>query len=317
MKFSELIEWFIGEMNGTGGALPIKPLGESHLFCLRRLQCAPIADIEVQDLDRADWIDHVKLRRRAVKAATAMHDITFARGVLKYAASARNVKEGITEASIVAAMPVLQKHGLVGKSTPRTRRPTHDEEERLLAFLEAQDARDGTKIKVAPCVRFALRSTRRRGEICRLQWGDIDFEREVYLIRDMKHPTKKKGNHKTFALFPELAEIIRAQPRLSDDPAERVFPYNDKSLGARYTLAKKALGIEDLRFHDNRREAITRWLEILPPHKVRQISGHENTIILERVYAAPRPEDLGVEVAKLRAGQIPLDKPAPNALSLW
>ena len=316
MKFSELIEWFIGEMNGFDGALPIKALGESHLYCLRRLQVAPIADIEVQDLDRADWVDHIKLRRRAVGAATAMHDITFARGVLKYAASARNVKEGISEASIAAAMPVLQKHGLVGKSIARTRRPTADEEERLLAFLGAQDER--ATVKVAPCMRFALRSTRRRGEICRMQWGDVDFERETYMIRDVKHPTKKKGNHKTFALFPELAEIIRGQPRLTDSPEERVFPYNDKSLGARYTLAKKALGIEDLRFHDNRREAITRWLEILPPHKVRQISGHENTIILERVYAAPRPEDLGVEVAQLRAGmQKPLDKPITTAVDLW
>ena len=283
MRVTDLIERFITEM-GTEQQPGIKPLGVSHLYCLRRLQRAPIAEKEAASLKKHDIIEHVKARRASgVCAATAMHDITFLRGVLQYAPSAWEDCDDVSAASIVAALPMLTKHGLIGKSTPRKRRPTDDEIHRLVEFLGEQDKR--AKIKVVPCLMFALTSTRRRGEICRMQWGDIDWEKRSYMIRDMKHPTKKKGNHKTFPLFDELATIIKAQPRLTNDAGERVFPYNPQSLGARYTLAKKALGIVDLRFHDNRREAISRYLQQgLKPHEVRLISGHENTVILERVY---------------------------------
>jgi integrase len=194
---------------------------------------------------------------------------------------------------------MLNKHGLIGKSTARKRRPTDDELHRLIDYLSEQD--EHAKVKAVPCMMFALASSRRRGEICRMQWGDIDWEKRTYMIRDLKHPTQKRGNHVTFPLFDELAAIIKAQPRLTDSPEERVFPYNDKSLGARYTLAKKALGIVDLRFHDNRREAISRYLKVLPPHEVRLISGHRNTIILEKVYDGRKPEDLHAKFDKLMA----------------
>lgn len=295
MKVKDLIDRFIEEMRG------IKPVGVSHLYCLRRLQKAPLAEIQAHELKKHDIIEHVKARRATgICAATAMHDLTFLRGVLQYAPSAWDDCEDVSAAPIVAAMPVLNKHGLVGKSTPRKRRPTDEEVARLVEYLTEQDAR--SNVKVVPCLLFALASTRRRGEICRLQWGDVDFEKRTYMIRDVKHPTQKKGNHKVFALLPELEEIIKRQPRLTNEPTERVFPYNDKSLGARYTLAKKTLGIEDLRFHDNRRDAISRFLARgLPPHKVRLISGHETTVILEKVYDKRPPTEVFDDLARLPA----------------
>lgn len=291
VKVKDLIERFIVEM------ADIDPLGTTHICCLRRLQRTLIAEKVAAELKKTDIIEHVKARRaEGVCAATAQHDITFLRGVLQYAPSAWDDCEDVSHAAIVAAMPMLTKHGLVGKSTPRKRRPTDEEIARLVEYLTEQDTR--SKVKVVPCLMFALASTRRRGEICRMQWGDIDWERRVYMVRDLKHPTQKKGNHVTFPLFDELAEIVKRQPRLTAEPTERVFPYNDKSLGARYTLAKKALGIVDLRFHDNRREAISRYLKVLPPHEVRLISGHRNTIILEKVYDARNPADLHAKFDK-------------------
>lgn len=296
MKIKDLIDRYVVDMK------TINPPGQSHLSCLRRLQTYPITEREAAHLTKHDVIDHVKMRRLTVCAATAMHDITFLRGVLQYAPSAWDDCENVSAAPIVAAMPMLTKHGLVGKSTPRKRRPTDEEITALLDYLGEQDENDRTQIKMVPVVMFALASTRRRGEICRLQWGDVDFSARTYMIRDMKHPTKKKGNHKTFALLPELAAIVMGQLRVTSSPEERVFPYNDKSVGARYTLAKKALGIEDLRFHDNRREAISRFLSRgLQPHQVRLISGHENTVILEKVYDRRSPTDVFDDLARLAA----------------
>lgn len=295
MKLKDLIERFCIEMNGTETTAGVKPLGESHLYCLRSLQRTLLAAKEAHELKKTDIIEHVMARRtEGVCAATAQHDVTFLRGVLQYAPSRWDDCENVSAAPIVAALPMLTKHGMVGKSTPRKRRPTDEEIHSLIQYLGAQDER--AKVKVVPCLLFALASTRRRGEICRMRWDDIDWERRTYLVRDLKHPTKKLGNHKTFPLTDDLAAIVKAQPRTDD----RVFPYNDKSLGARYTLAKKALGIVDLRFHDSRRDAISRLLKFLRPHEVRLISGHENTVILERVYDARDPADLHVQLDKLQ-----------------
>lgn len=281
-----LIGRFIDEMNGTNGMVGIKPLGESHLYALKRLSTYDIAQKAASELKKQDFIDFAKWRRTTVCPATANQDVCIIGGVLKYAGSAWEDCEDVSEAPISAARPLLMKYRLIGKSQPRDRRPTDEELERLTALFEHQNRNARTKVNMVPVVAFALVSSRRISEICRITWGDVDFENKVYWVRDLKHPTKKKGNDKQFILFPELERIILAQPRLDpNNPNERIFPFHKKTCSARYTRAKKKLGIQNLRFHDNRGEAISRWLAKLTPHDVRiAISGHENTVILERVY---------------------------------
>lgn len=292
-----LIERYIGEMNGLNGQPAVRVIGESQMYAMRAMQRRPIAAVVAEELTKHHIIADAKERRLQVCPATVMHDTSNLSVVLQYAGAAWPECDDLTDAAVQAAKPFLTKHGLIGKSTPRKRRPTEAELDALLAYFETPAKRGKAReIRMPDIIAFALVSTRRLGEICRITYGDIDWQKRVYVVRDLKHPTKKRGNDKAFALWPELAQIIERQPRASDSPAERVFPFNPKSCSAAYTLAKKRLGIEGLRFHDNRREAVTLWLSKLPPHKVRQISGHETTVILERVYSAPKPEELLSEV---------------------
>jgi integrase len=300
-----LIERYVTEMATSPD---MKPLGPSHAYVLRAIGRKEIGQRIAADLSKADIIAYCRMRRqqfvvrstRLVNPATINQEISYLGVVLKYAASAWEEYEKLPLGVFKAARPFLLKHNLIGKSAPRKRRPTDEEIGALLDFFAKQKLHSNTKIDMAQVIAFALATTRRLGEICRLEYGDIDWQKRTYWIRDVKHPTKKKGNDKEFPLFEEETEIIKRQPRLTDDPHERVFPYNSKSASQSYANAKKDLGIVGLRFHDNRREAITRWLKKLPPHKVRQISGHETTVILERVYAAPKAEDLHAEVDAMR-----------------
>lgn len=115
----------------------------------------------------------------------------------------------------------------------------------------------------------------------------------MYMIRDVKHPTLKSGNHKWFPLTHLAGEIIRTQEQVG----ACVFPFDPKSTSQAYAALKKRLGIVGLRFHDSRRLAITRWLaKLKSPHKVRRISGHETTVILERVYDATDPATLHQDI---------------------
>lgn len=293
-----IIERFIREMNGLDTGKPVKPLGLSHLYTLRTLQRAPIGAVRASALTKHQVIDHCKERGKIVKPATVAHDVGYLSGVLKYAPSAWDDCEEVSNAPVLLALPFLAKHEYIGKSIPRKRVPTDDEITLLLNYFSVPPKKDRQNIiKMPDMIAFALVSTRRISEICRITHGDIDWQRKMYWVRNLKHPRFKAGNHKEFAMLDPIPEIIARQPRLRpDDPNERVFPYNAKSVGAKYTLAKKALGIVNLRFHDNRREAITRWLKFLPPHKVKMISGHETTFILERVYDAQKPEGLHAEL---------------------
>lgn len=306
---SQLIERFIDEMNGTNGQPGIKAMGLSHRYTLRVIERLPIGAKNASDLKKTDVMDMVKELRRSVTASTANQYVCFLRGVLKYAPSAWDDCEDISDASIAAAKPMLVKYQLIGKSAPRKRVATEAELDALLGYYATPNRRGKKRfIRMPDVLAFALASTRRIGEICRIRRPDIDWDRKdadgnptpMYLVRDLKHPTKKIGNHKFFPLFAELAEIIRLQPIHPTD--DRVFPFNAKSCSASYTNAKKALGIQGLRFHDNRRLAITRWLAKLKnPHQVKLISGHETTLILERVYDATDPATLHAEVARLTA----------------
>ena len=302
----ELVERYITEMGEPG----MRPVGVSQKYTLRAVGRSRLGEKNAGALKKSDVIDYCRELRARICPATINQHVSYLNGVLKYAGAAWEDCEDVSGAAITAAKPFLVKHGLISKSTPRNRVPTEDEEARLLDYFKAHDQNPRVTIKMVPMILFALASSRRISEICRIQHGDIDWGRKddkgnptpMYMVRDLKHPTKKQGNNKWFPLLDPMPEIIRMMPRLTPEaPDERVFPYNAKSAGASYTEAKKQLGIVNLRFHDNRRLSITRWLAVFKsPHKVKLISGHETTQILERVYDATDPSSLHQEYANVR-----------------
>ncbi len=63
------------------------------------------------------------------------------------------------------------------------------------------------------------------------------------------------------------------QPRVED----RVFPFNPKSITAMYRRVRDELGIEDLRYHDLRREGASRLFEAgFSIEEVAQVTGHRS-----------------------------------------
>lgn len=291
---AELIERFIADMDGTNGQQALKPLSASHRYNLRGTQRRLIGLKLAHALTKGDIIADARERRKTVCAATVNQDLVFLGGVLAFAGSAYDDCEDVNTVCLVAAKPLLKKYQLVGKGNRRKRLPTDEEINRLVNFFVEYNARPRVKVNMVPVIMFALISTRRMGEICRMTWGDIDWNyvdengkaAARYMVRDCKHPTKKKGNDKWFPMLPGMPEIVRMQPRKTDDPLERVFPYVAHTCSYLYWRSKKILGIQGLRFHDNRRSAITYWLKIFKnPQIVKLISGHEKDAdVLQTVY---------------------------------
>ena len=288
-----LIQKYIDEMDSPG----MKPIGESHMYALKMLQRSALGQKQAAKIGPHDIIQHCRERRKKVSAATVNQDYTYLRGPFSYAKMGWGL-ENISLAPLLEAKTLLVKYQLIGKSSPRDRRPSSEEIESLLAHFDTKAA-GKAKIPMRAIVEFSLYSARRISETCRLRWGDVNGADMTCIVRDMKDPRKKKGNDHCFPLLGRAWDIVMAQPRKNpDNPDERIFPYNAKSAGAAYTKAKKALGIVNLRLHDNRREAASRAFEgklngrkySVP--EVMVITGHKNPQMLMRVYTKLNARDL-------------------------
>lgn len=268
-----------------------RPVGESQAYAMRAIQRREIGSMLVPKMEEDDILEYGKgrIHKDEVKPATVTHDLSDIRVCLKHCKSARKDCKnfGTAIVAIDDALPLMAKYQLVGKSVPRTRRTLQQEFDALKTlFLTPSKKGHARVIPMAEIMEFAIRSARRLGEICRITWGDVDFERKVYIVRDVKHPTKKKGNDKEFALFPPVAEIILRQPREGTDPKERIFKARSRSVTSAYCNAKDKLGIVNLHFHDLRAEAISRWLLILKSADLvrKLVSGHETDKQINSTY---------------------------------
>ena len=295
-SIADWIEKFIRDRNQPGG----RPIGTSQKYTLRQIQRATIAAKHHAEIKAVDFLNHCKARRASgVLPQTINQDMTYLSGVLKYALEIWEIDSAQgAYAAYRKAVPQLKKEQLVAKSQPRDRRPTPDEIAKLLTLFE-QPPKKMTRnfIPMVPVVKFSYLAGRRISETCRITWADIDHERRLCTVRDLKN-AKGKGFHDTFPLLGEAYDIVMAQPKVS----ERVFPYNPKSCGAKYTLAKKKLGIVNLRLHDNRRHCFSTLFEQgFSVPEVQKVSLHRNPTILLKNYTALKAEDLHRGPASKRA----------------
>jgi len=120
------------------------------------------------------------------------------------------------------------------KSKHRDRRPT---EEELTMLKKHFDEKDRQQIPMSTIIDFAVASAMRASEITRIKWADVDFSKKTVIIRDRKHPKRKRDQ--VVPLLGNAWEIVLAQPRTDD----RIFPYDAKTFSTIFPRARKACGI--------------------------------------------------------------------------
>ena len=179
-------------------------------------------------------------------------------------------------AVVIDAMEVLWEDELLARSEARDRRPELAELDKILTAI-VENKRQ--KIPVAVILVFAIYSGRRLSEICKMRWDDLNITDSKVLIREMKHPRKKKTNNVWCDLPTEALRIILSMPKTS----EFIFPYNSRSVGTAYRRHRDAMNVINLRFHDFRHEAISRLSEMgMQLGFVAKVSGHKGESCLER-----------------------------------
>lgn len=265
----QVLEWYRDDFEGAS------KFGRSKLSHINYLINHPtFTELDAIQLTSSQLVAHIaKRRRQGAGAATANNDLIWLRNAFRAVRIGRNIPlslQVIDDASFLC-----RKEKLVAKAKQRTRRPSLNELEALLDYFIGRDCR--ATIPMVEITLFALFSSRRQDEICRIQWSDLDEEHRRVLVRDMKHPREKTD---TWVFLTDVAwSIIQRQPKTE----KKIFPYNGKSISAAFTRACHFLEIDDLRFHDLRHECASWLFELgwdIP--RVSRVTGHKSWSSLQR-----------------------------------
>jgi integrase len=164
---------------------------------------------------------------------------------------------------------------------PRTRRP-HPWKEirpilRWLGYRTGQEPETKSQ-EIALAWLVAMRSAMRVKELLGLGEDTLNMKTGVAVVQHkMQYLTKR----------PREIPLPRAAQRLLRPVAHRkqCFTVSAETLDARFRAAKKALGIEDLHFHDSRGEALTRLAKEHDVLTLSRISGIKNLrLLLDHYY---------------------------------
>ena len=131
----------------------------------------------------------------------------------------------------------------------RTRRLDIGEYEKLMTACKKSRA------FWCPIIDFAIHSAMRRGELLRLTWQMVHLDKKYITLPPEITKTNKVRN---VPLQPHAIEILRKLPRSLDG---RVFPIGIKNFERTWTKICRRANIKGLRWHDLKREAISRLFE--------------------------------------------------------
>ncbi|MEM9394550.1 MAG: site-specific integrase [Pseudomonadota bacterium] len=281
IKLSKVIDNYIADVK------PVKRWGRTKDASLKMLR-RDLGDVTMGKLNDDAVVKFVK--KRAADGAgpvTWKMDLTYLGAVLEYGRA--EMKLHTPRHLLDDSRRRLKNLGHTGRSQERDRRPAPGEVDAIKAEWRSE---------VPPeIIDFAIASCMRLGEICRIEWADVDEVKRTVMIRDRKHPTQKIGNDQSVPLLEEAWDILQAQPRVD----ARVWPFKADSVSAAHTRAAKRAGVDDLRFHDYRHEGISRLFEAgLQIQHVALVSGHKDWKQLKR-YTNLKPESLHEIFAHLSA----------------
>lgn len=264
-KLGAVIDRYIAESKNE--------IGRTKAQVLKTIKASDLAEIHCSRVTSADLVAFAQ--SLDVQPSTVQNYLSHLGAVFAVARPAWGYP--LDKSVMQDAFTATKKLGVTGKSNARDRRPTLAELDKLMEHFGKVRAYRPKSIPMQKIVPFALFSTRRQEEITRVTWADYDKTR--VMVRDMKHPGDKQGNDQWCDLPPEAAAIIESMPRTKPE----IFPFTTDAIGAAFTRACQALGIEDLHFHDLRHEGVSRLFEMewqIP--KVASVSGHRSWQSLKR-----------------------------------
>ena len=163
----------------------------------------------------------------------------------------------------------------------RDRRLTNGEAQRIMDYAS-------NDLNLYSIITVALETAMRQGEIINLKWEDVNINKRIASLSDTKN-----GSKRDVPLSLEARDAILRMREITSGFTGRIFTFSSTSIKYAWRKMVRHLGIVDLRFHDLRHEAISRFFEKdrLDVMEVAAISGHKSLSMLKR-YTHLKAENL-------------------------
>ena len=238
-------------------------------YRLRAIARSWIGELDIRYLNKQQFSQYQKDRLERVSVASVHAELSLIKRVLDTA-----IKQwgyGIAE-NVIKTMKYSKGN------VSRTRRLEANEKDRILTVAKAQ-----RNDYICSVIEFAIETGMRRSEILKLKWCDINFQTGFASLFDTKNRDDRK-----VPLTKRCIEVLNQLPRSH----EHVFPISATCLHQAWQRAVKKAEIKDLRFHDLRHEAVSRFFEMgMSVPEVALISGHKDLTQLFR-YTHLNPENV-------------------------
>jgi len=257
--------------------VPRKRGADRETLVLNAFLRHPLAQVALSDVTAGMVNAYCTERLRRVKPGTLNRELD----ILRHAFGVARRNWDVPLAHNAFAEVTRPKGG-----APSERRLHSGEQERLLS--ECFRCRN-------PYVRFlvelALETAMRRGELLKMRWCDVSVEKRTLHI-----PVTKNGHARTIPLSGVALALMRDLRDHYGQSSERLLPITDNAAKMSWKRLAKRARLENLRFHDLRHEAISRFFEKgLNVPEVALISGHRDPRMLFR-YTHPRAEDIAAKL---------------------
>ncbi|BFQ93113.1 tyrosine-type recombinase/integrase [Gallibacterium anatis] len=266
VPFYAVIDRYIEEVT------PRKRGARKEAQVLSRFQRLPVAQKSLKDISDLDFIRWRDDRLKSVSPSTVRREWSTLSNIFNVA---------INEWKLLHANPMkgIRKPAA---AKPRTRRYSQAEIKALLdnSGFSFDKVPTTATARVGAAILFAIETAMRAGEIVGLTWNNVYFEDRIAHL-----PQTKNGWSRDVPLSKTAIAILQLLKQMRRD--DSVFQLKSSQLDALFRKLKKRLMIEDLHFHDTRREALTRLAEKVDVMTLAKISEHRDLSILQNTYYAP------------------------------
>jgi integrase len=214
-------------------------------------------------------------------------------------------------AEIDDGIRAARRQKLAGKGRARTRNPTADEIDQVVAAHAKTDS--GTDL--AAIVEVLRVLPIRVGELLKINWTDLRPKQRAVMLRARKLPDGAQKQHNDDLVPLPVIDGIDTYDLIAGRNANlsRPFPFERQTVSATWWEAARASGVEDLHLHDLRAHGISNMLwKGVPIPVVAMITGHKNWSILQKVYERITPDQAhaAIEMGMKRAfGEQPPARP--------
>jgi len=254
----DLIERYLVEVTPT-----MKGAAEDSIR-LKAITRKPIARWSMANLSAARIATFRDERLNEVSAGTVIRELAYISAIVNHARREWGI-------NVPNPVQMVRKPQI---PQARSRVLTNEEITKLVQALEPEGRRSQwTK----PAVQLALATAMRRGELLSLRWEHVDLQNRTAFL-----PDTKNGDSRTVPLSTAAVQVLAGLPR---HICGAVFPVKFFTLDAAFKRGVRRAGLDDVRFHDLRRTAITRMAEKLPNViELAAVSGHKSLMVLKRYY---------------------------------